>query len=356
MSAISCILECLSCCDPPPPSYTHCVVDCHTHTVLVMLLPSHTHCASDATPSHMHCASDATPSHTHCVSDATPLTHTQGYDCINRCSDHGTCHLGQCRCYHGYYGDDCSRSYAQKLLSCHNVTCLNGGTCNKSLEYGFECTCPPGLTGALCEQEIIADPCINVDCHRNGTCVRTDHGRDPKCNCYHGYEGQQCRLIKDLCLSEGRPCLNNGSCITNTTLCACPREWWGQHCENRVNFCVPINPCPQGHLCTHHNATQSYSCSCPHGYTGPTCSKLIVDHCAESPCHNNGTCVSLLDGFKCLCPRGYKGGRCKKLENPCKESPCGEGGRCRKLDEGQWGSITCECQHGYSGHFCELTA
>ncbi|XP_064400256.1 leishmanolysin-like peptidase [Halichondria panicea] len=279
-----------------------------------------------------------------------------GYDCINRCSDHGTCHLGQCRCYHGYYGDDCSRSYAQKLLSCHNVTCLNGGTCNKSLEYGFECTCPPGLTGALCEQEIIADPCINVDCHRNGTCVRTDHGRDPKCNCYHGYEGQQCRLIKDLCLSEGRPCLNNGSCITNTTLCACPREWWGQHCENRVNFCVPINPCPQGHLCTHHNATQSYSCSCPHGYTGPTCSKLIVDHCAESPCHNNGTCVSLLDGFKCLCPRGYKGGRCKKLENPCKESPCGEGGRCRKLDEGQWGSITCECQHGYSGHFCELTA
>ena len=262
--------------------------------------------------------------------------------------------MGHCYCYHGYYGEDCSWSFAQRLLSCANVTCQNNGSC---LDTGgeFMCSCLPGFTGSLCERELLPDPCKDVDCHGNGFCSRTNGGRDAKCNCYHGYKGRECRMVVDLCESGGRPCLNNNSCVANTTRCACSSEYWGDRCQYRVDFCRPVSPCSVGELCTHHNLTQNYSCVCPRGYTGANCSQLIVDHCAESPCSNNGTCVNQLDEFECVCPRGYKGGRCRNKANPCKGDPCGEGGRCRKAEGGQWGKIDCECYPGFHGDYCELT-
>jgi len=31
----------------------------------------------------------------------------QEYDCVNMCSEHGTCVGGYCKCHPGYHGDDC---------------------------------------------------------------------------------------------------------------------------------------------------------------------------------------------------------------------------------------------------------
>ena len=36
-----------------------------------------------------------------------------------------------------------------------------------------------------------------------------------------------------------------------------------------------------------------------------------IDECLSSPCHNNGTCVDLVDGYNCTCMSGYNGILCE---------------------------------------------
>ena len=271
------------------------------------------------------------------------------------CSDHGTCSLGECKCNYGYHGEDCSQSFAQRLLSCDEITCLNGGNCVDVKSGGFSCECLSEFTGAFCEQDRVPDPCLNVTCNGNGICSRTNGSRDARCDCYHGYDGNECRRFADLCALNGKPCLNNHSCTINATTCECSSEFWGAQCEKVKDFCSLHDPCRTGELCIHHNTTQNYTCKCPDGYTGENCAELLVDHCAKQPCANNGTCVNLVDEFECLCPRGYKGDKCKNRQNPCKESPCSAHGRCRKVVEGPWGSVYCRCSEDYTGEFCEIS-
>ena len=64
-----------------------------------------------------------------------------------------------------------------------------------------------------------------------------------------------------------------------------------------------------GGLCTD-DGLGSYNCNCRDNYIGANCT--IVNHCMINPCQNGGTCTS--DGllFTCSCPAGYSGTTCSE--------------------------------------------
>ena len=39
---------------------------------------------------------------------------------------------------------------------------------------------------------------------------------------------------------------------------------------------------------------------------------LLVDHCADDPCKNGGTCESNADTYNCTCAEGYTGTTCEQ--------------------------------------------
>lgn len=79
---------------------------------------------------------------------------------------------------------------------------------------------------------------------------------------------------------SGRPCLNNGTCLT----------FQGQ--------------------------AASYNCTCRPGFTGQRCQDR-TDECASNPCHY-GNCSSHIDGYACICEEGYQGENC---EQPPQSTP-----------------------------------
>ncbi|CAF0922549.1 unnamed protein product, partial [Brachionus calyciflorus] len=98
----------------------------------------------------------------------------------------------------------CKRCQAEPLR-CTNSTflCYNGGTCRNTQveptsQFGFECVCPRGFTGELCELSNITlrgNPCFP------------------------------------------NPCLNNGGCnvkSSTTYSCSCPSNCFGLNCESCI--------------------------------------------------------------------------------------------------------------------------
>ncbi|XP_043217443.1 protein crumbs-like isoform X1 [Amphibalanus amphitrite] len=57
------------------------------------------------------------------------------------------------------------------------------------------------------------------------------------------------------------------------------------------------------------------------------------DTCREQPCSNNGNCTVTWNDFSCACPRGYKGHTCTDLEY-CVWHQCPAGAECRDLADG----------------------
>ncbi|MFO0756871.1 MAG: DNRLRE domain-containing protein [Byssovorax sp.] len=54
---------------------------------------------------------------------------------------------------------------------CDPNPCQNGGTCSNGANGTFTCACPPGFTGALCDQDV--DECANNPCPGTLDCVNT---------------------------------------------------------------------------------------------------------------------------------------------------------------------------------------
>uniref|UniRef100_A0A3P9KKB7 Versican a n=1 Tax=Oryzias latipes TaxID=8090 RepID=A0A3P9KKB7_ORYLA len=80
------------------------------------------------------------------------------------------------------------------LYSCAKNICLNGGSCYKSGSV-LSCSCAPGYTGPLCENDI--DECHSNPCRNGGTCV--DGLASFSCVCLPSYTGLFCESDTETC-------------------------------------------------------------------------------------------------------------------------------------------------------------
>ena len=83
------------------------------------------------------------------------------------------------------------------------------------------------------------------------------------------------------------------------------------------------DPCENNATC--HDLTNTFSCTCVAGFTGPTCGTDIED-CTFDPCKNGSTCTDLVDGFSCDCAAGFTGDTCETdIDDSAFESGSGSG-------------------------------
>ncbi|KAF7648827.1 hypothetical protein LDENG_00151130, partial [Lucifuga dentata] len=110
---------------------------------------------------------------------------------------------------------------------CLTNPCQHGATCSKNIHISqdvavlesmavifvsphkeiFNCTCPAGFTGTLCEADI--DECEVNPCENEGTCVNMPGGF--YCHCHSGFSGLVCSADVDECLKV--KCQNGGTCM-----------------------------------------------------------------------------------------------------------------------------------------------
>lgn len=124
-------------------------------------------------------------------------------------------------------------------------------------------------------------------------------------------------------LCAPNPCQNGGSCSQNadTYTCSCPTGYSGTNCEIRASKCVP-SPCANGTCVDDASKPEGYTCNCPPGVVGPLCQ--YSDICAQvgaMVCRNGGTCNNVLPPFgsrpyTCTCANGYSGGNCQIAPPP----------------------------------------
>ncbi|XP_071353107.1 protocadherin Fat 4 [Trachinotus anak] len=168
---------------------------------------------------------------------------------------------------------------------CLTSPCQNGAMCNRNIYISqdvgvlesllvifvspqkevFNCTCPAGFTGTLCEDDI--DECEVNPCENKGTCVNT--AGSFYCHCQSSFAGSICSADVDECLRV--KCQNGGTCLST-----------------------------QG----------GYYCHCVPGFEGQMCEQFI-DHCRSTPCVL-GSCINSQTGFSCLCPFGVSGVHCEE--------------------------------------------
>nr|XP_061794505.1 protein eyes shut homolog [Nerophis lumbriciformis] len=266
-------------------------------------------------------------------------------ECLSQpCKNNATCTAlngYKCMCSPGWTGDDC----AIEVNVCESEPCPNGARCQESHVPGdFCCTCPPFLTGPLCNHPY--DPCdaLHNSCLHNSTCLTRSDGT-AFCTCPAGFEGNQCETDTNECSSN--PCGDHGKCKdwVNGYSCVCELGFSGLHCEQDINECSS-EPCLNGGTCQ--DRVNKFDCNCPPGYFGPLCD-LSGEECRLSPCIQQGTCTNKSGGFECVCRPGYSGAWCEVNIDECISKPCQNGGRC--IDEAN--QYHCVCPDGFSGPDCE---
>ncbi|MFT7811327.1 tenascin-like isoform X2 [Arapaima gigas] len=217
--------------------------------------------------------------------------------CPNECNDQGRCVDGNCICFPGFTGPDCSS------LTCPS-NCSKRGKCVKG-----QCVCHSGFSGHDCSEK----NCPN-NCRKRGRCV------NGKCMCDLGFTGPDCSA--KACLNN---CSNKGRCLNGK--CVCNSGFTGPDCSEKAcpNHCRNRGQCVNG------------ECVCNLGFTGPDCSEKAC----PSDCNNRGQCVK----GKCVCDTGFTGPNCATKSCP---NNCSKKGRCM--------NGKCMCEEGFMGQDCSEKA
>ena len=82
-----------------------------------------------------------------------------------------------------------------------------------------------------------------------------------------------------------------------------------------INECQ-TNPCHNQGICS--DVQNGYTCTCVPGFTGTNC-EVNFDDCSENPCLH-GMCMDLINSYKCTCETGYHGSNCDSQTPPCPTS------------------------------------
>ncbi|KAL5018925.1 hypothetical protein ScPMuIL_004647 [Solemya velum] len=227
-------------------------------------------------------------------------------------------------------------------MNCHHGNCLRDGDTNI-------CVCDVGHTGADCKDQV--DNCAGYPCKNNGKCTSQTGGFT--CECRKGTSGAVCEIMEDSCDSNPPPCIAD-----NTYECVPEGEDYECFCKPGGQFSIEVMGCPycETDICKDHCdkggvcsvIDSGVLCTCPPGYTGPTCS-IDIDDCITQPCRNGGECKDLINSFKCKCKDGYSGTFCEVDEIECASVSCDNGGECVDLP----GTFLCRCQAGWTGDRCE---
>jgi len=311
---------------------------------------------------------------------------------IGKCSGHGRCGpRGECICYPGYSGERCDVRECEEGLSsatcetcqanafsescdtsCSLLGCSSAGRCTPS----GECECYEGFTGADCSRRVCDDGHSGTDC---GACQagRFGQGCDDACDligacsghgkctglggceCYAGYVGSACERDESVC-AEGLfsencteacsllgACSGHGRCL-GSGACECHAGFNGSACQDSTAAAPEVcgeglfsdrcqTACSLLGTCSGHGrCAPSGSCECYPGYAGASCDRHECEEGYGSP-----SCEVCTGGtFSGTCDMG-----CTLLESGGRG--CSSHGRCR-------GDGTCECYEGYSGASCEV--
>ncbi|XP_024913483.1 hyaluronan-binding protein 2 [Cynoglossus semilaevis] len=141
---------------------------------------------------------------------------------------------------------------------CDPNPCLNGGSCDTSVDGGFVCHCPEPYTGKRCHT--VKDVCKNVNCGQ-GDCVLTTTAPFYECKCKAPFKPPHCR---------------------------------------KASLCRPNNPCQNGGSCWRGPSRTSFQCACPHGYNGKLCD-VGPNDCYEGDGEfYNGMVSETVEGEDCL--------------------------------------------------------
>ena len=189
------------------------------------------------------------------------------------------------------------------------------------------------------------NPCLN-----NGTCLTNSAGY--VCQCPANFGGTNCQFTTN-CEPALNPCLNGASCkkeFDGSYTCTCAQGYTGKYCQDLFDPCASM-PCKNGGLCSKFNST-SYVCSCQ-GFSGPTCA-TDVNECLQNPCQNNGQCINTFGSYSCICPLGFFGVNCvNQVTDPCLFNTCTSPGTDRCITSSTGFNFVCVCKPSYAGANCE---
>uniref|UniRef100_A0A4W6FA11 Slit homolog 3 (Drosophila) n=1 Tax=Lates calcarifer TaxID=8187 RepID=A0A4W6FA11_LATCA len=113
------------------------------------------------------------------------------------------------------------------------ITVCAQGACREGGETGVTCDCPPGRSGALCDQTTTPNPCQNSRCV-HGLCV--PKGQTYSCQCSEGYQGQYCDRRQEPPACRGQRC-GHGECRVlegGEPVCHCQPGYTGPTCDTEL--------------------------------------------------------------------------------------------------------------------------
>ncbi|XP_056114737.1 teneurin-4 isoform X1 [Rhinichthys klamathensis goyatoka] len=282
-------------------------------------------------------------------------------DCPSNCFGNGDCVAGNCHCFPGFRGPDCSRASCPVLCSgngqylkgrcmCHSgwkgsecdvptnqcidITCSGHGTCIVGT-----CICNPGYKGENCEEV----DCLDPTCSGRGVCVRGE------CHCFVGWGGPGCESPRASCMEQ---CSGHGTFLADTNTCNCDPNWTGHDCSTELcaadcgghGICVAGScRCDEGWMgagceqrachprCSEHGTCKDGKCECSPGWNGEHCTiahyldKVVKEGC-PGLCNGNGRCTLGNNGWYCVCQLGWRGAGCDtSMETACSDSKDNDG-------------------------------
>eukprot|EP00301_Raphidiophrys_heterophryoidea_P026125 c8939_g1_i1.p1 GENE.c8939_g1_i1~~c8939_g1_i1.p1 ORF type:complete len:1589 (-),score=442.81 c8939_g1_i1:134-4900(-) len=240
-----------------------------------------------------------------------------------RCSGHGVCVSGTCKCDDGWTGPACAAKHilphcgAQPHLE-HGVEVCEGDACVVQCEIGYELVGPNTwqCSDALEWDGPALSQCVPVcarNCSGNGRCIAPN-----TCACDYGYLGEGCQ--SHTCRTEIRSsnvphgmvsCSGRGS-LEHSCKVVCDPGYLTvgsdtATCSNGEWTNIPEckAQCPPDECSKHGRCIAPGMCECYSGYVGDACQLPDCPHVKQ--CSGNGVCVAT---DVCLCGEEWDGAAC----------------------------------------------